>query len=506
MDLRTAQLQRMAEFAEEALTIAGEPLRLEKPWQFNLVNCADQRQVYNKGRQIGFSWAIALRGVLRAVFLPKHSYTNIFVSINRDEAREKIRYCEIFIHALQDKGLLKKFDPPKTTIEFPNGNRIESYPSRAVRGKANVDLVLDEFAHVKDDYDIYRGSLPATLRGFYGVTVGSTPYGRGCFKDIFTQAGTEEGTYKLFKKHEIPWWLSEFLCKDVLRASMEAPTMTTKERVYKYGKDVLVQEFESQMLEVFQMEFECSFFDSIGSVLTEKLITDQSDGDLDCNLLDIDCEDKAMDTRELVKVTIDDIKARRHQELFLGYDVGRELNATEFTVLSFRKDKDGNEKLFTEAYITVRRGPFPVQEAIANQLLNELPIKKAAIDNQGLGMQLGESLDRRHGPRIKRMTFSFLTKEEMVSGLVKAFESDRIKIYPTRFLLSQLLSVKKVSSESGKILYKSESAKEDKYTSHSDKFWSLALAVWAADDYHKGHIEITKRSPFIFGARNRGMI
>lgn len=489
-------LTQFSAIAEQTIWLNRSYLVLE-PWQKELLDCDDFNVIYNKSRQVGFSWIVALRGLMRAMYLDPNSYTNVFVSINRDEAKEKIRYCLQFHDAIPKHCRIELKSSSKLELEFVNGNRIVSSPSKAVRGKTNVDLVLDEFAHIQEAQKIYEGSTPATVRGAYGITIGSTPYGRGMFNSIFQGAGESDSPYKQFLRKEIPWWLSSNLCKDVLRASIEAPAMTTEERVRKFGTERLVREFESQMREVFQQEYECKFWDYVGSVLSDELILRQSNGELETESLDLDCSDSHLAVAELVKILIDNVRSHGIEEAFIGYDVGREVNASEVTVLALKE-----KKLYTAAYITMRKAEFPTQEAVLRQLMDKLPIKKAVIDNQAIGMQMGETLERAYGSKVYRMTFSVTSKEQMVSGLVKAFESGTLWIYPTRHLLHQLLAVKKVSSESGKILYKSESQREDGYSSHADAFWALAMGVYGANQYINGHIQTTTRSAILRGAQS----
>ena len=245
---------QVPKLAEQLVFVDGKPIELEREWQHRLVGSTSIYEVWNKARQIGFSYGAALRTMLRAHLFPPGSYNAVFVSINREEAREKIRYIEMLLSFM--KGAKKCSISNKMQIEFENGNTIRSFPSRPVRGLANVDLYLDEFAHIKEAREIYQGSTASTVRQGYGIAVGSTPYGRGAFYDICHGAG-QPGEYKLFQKFEVPWWESHILCKDPYEARVFAPGMRTSERVAVYGRPNLIREYENLSLESFQQEYEC---------------------------------------------------------------------------------------------------------------------------------------------------------------------------------------------------------------------------------------------------------
>jgi phage FluMu gp28-like protein len=493
-EIEVIKLKRLVPvLAEQLVFIDGRPLVLERPWQYNLVGSTNLWEIWTKARQIGFSWGDALCALIRAQLFPQGTYNKVFVSINREEAKEKIRYVQNFYECMPTQARKKVLTDNKLELVFSNGNTVRSLPSRPVRGVPNVDLSLDEFAHVKEARRIYEGSTASTIRGMYGVRIGSTPFGRGLFGDICNGAGND-GEFRHFKKYEVRWWESRVLCKDVSGAALEAQALTTEDRVKKFGTPRLNQEYESLPLEAFQQEFESAFIDTGNSVLTEELIMSRSDGSMSCPIIDIDCDNSAIQVDFQVEQTLYEVKQEGNiAECFIGVDVGREINATEIIVLSHV-----GEKLKTVMYITLRHAPYPIQEAVIQLLMKELPVKKLVIDSQGIGNQLGQAMQTRYGSKAHPMIFSMLTKEEMVSATLKAFEKAWITFYPTRRMLSQLLSVKKAFSESGRILYKAAQTKEEQgYKSHADLFWALAMAIWGASEFCRGHVPTTGRSPIL---------
>ena len=488
--------------AEQLIVLDGKPLELERPWQTDLLGATNQSEIWAKSRQIGYSWGTALRVLLRAHLFPPASYNAVLVSINREEAREKIRYVEELYNGMKEKKRTKIAN--KMEIEFENGNRIQSFPSRSVRGIPNVDLYLDEFAHVPDAREIYSGSAASTVRQSYGVTIGSTPYGRGAFYDIFHGAGNP-GEYNKFVAHRVPWWYSKVLCKDVHKARMFAEGMRTAERVAEFGTPNLAHLFESQSLETFQVEFEVMFADHGNSALSEELILGCSNGEQPCQVLDIDCEESSVQPMELVRMALDALQydSKLH-DCFIGYDVGRQVHASELILLDHV-----NGKLKTRLYLTLRKAPYPLQKQIIGMLMQDLPVRRCTIDSQGIGNPVAEELQGVFSTKIQPMAFSETTKSNMVNQLVKVFEEKSIVLYPTRRMLMQLMEVKKFFSTTGRILYRSSVSKEgsgeQQYKSHADLFWSLAMAVVGASEYlSSGNYSITTRSPILWSQSSNG--
>jgi len=73
----------------------GDPDARLQPFQIEQLNDESQFAIDNKARQVGWSWTAAA-GAVADANIEKRS-VHIFVSINLDEAREKIRYAKYVI-------------------------------------------------------------------------------------------------------------------------------------------------------------------------------------------------------------------------------------------------------------------------------------------------------------------------------------------------------------------------------------------------------------------------
>ena len=127
---------------------------LLEDWQILAANNPSLYQYWAKSRQVGFSWIQALQKLARAHIMPDlygKRYTAVFLSINMEEAANKIRYVQEAwdtLPAFLRNGPLKMVSETQKSIEFANGSRLISYPAKAVRGESGADIVMDVAAHM----------------------------------------------------------------------------------------------------------------------------------------------------------------------------------------------------------------------------------------------------------------------------------------------------------------------------------------------------------------------
>ena len=87
----------------------------------------------------------------------------------------------------------------------------------------------------------------------------STPLGR---RGIFWEIANEElRKYPHHTRQHVPWWLCRFFTTDVKAASQLALDLPTEERVERFGRPTLIEQFDSLPIEDFQQEFEGKFVD-----------------------------------------------------------------------------------------------------------------------------------------------------------------------------------------------------------------------------------------------------
>jgi len=138
-------------------------------------------KIVNKSRQVGMSLAISADSFAKSQ--TRNVYEAIYISINREEASNKIDYARMLYESLPLQWRKKKIIDNKFSMGFESGGgkhrtSLISLAQRAPRGPGfNVDVYLDEFAHFTWDESMYIAALPIISRGDSSLSVISTPLG-----------------------------------------------------------------------------------------------------------------------------------------------------------------------------------------------------------------------------------------------------------------------------------------------------------------------------------------
>jgi phage FluMu gp28-like protein len=425
-----------------------EPLDLE-PYQVGFLENRSRFRWVTKSRQVGFSFLFALEALARCHLREKH--TAVFVSYNLEDAKEKILVARQVHEELPLAFQKKLVVDSKTELAFEsNGahqrlSRILSNPSKAPRGKKG-DVYLDELAHYVNDREVYRGSTALILRSNGQLTGCSTPLGR---RGIFWEIAREEiRKYPHHTRQDVPWWLCRFFCVDTKRAAVEAPDMPTEERVERFGKPAIVEQFDSLDIDDFQQELEGRFVDESYSFFPYDLVLPNTTDDL---LLADDFTDVPEPQGRIVA----------------GFDVGRTRDRSELAVFD---EVDGR---FTCRLLrTYAEAPFAEQEADLRRLFEVLPIARLSIDRSGIGMNLAENLARDF-PQVVPENFTNDAKERWATDFKILLQRREVVLPRNRDLVAQIHSIKKRVLGSGKVAFDAERTARG---GHADRFWAIALA------------------------------
>jgi phage FluMu gp28-like protein len=455
-------------------TATGDPDARWEGFQLSFLNNPSLFDIDLKSRQVGWSWDAAAEAVAEAKLIPRS--TSLFVSINKEEAAEKIRYAKQIIEALDREARPKLIIDNRFEIEFENGSRLISHPCRPVRGKARPNIYLDEIAHYPNDNDIYKSAVPATTRGGR-LRLGSSPLGAsGVFWEIYEQKLRK---YPGFTRGFIPWWSVASLCKDVDRARKLAPAMLTDERVRAFGTSRLVEIFENLLLEDFQQEYECAWLDEATAWVSWDEIKrnqlDAQDGHLWYR--QVTAYGGRRETIDKVFDTIDELPdairlGKVEPVLAAGMDVGRHKHLSEIVIVG----KPSTSQMPFRLGISLSGVEYEDQRAIAQRCLDRLPIVQLLIDRNGLGNQIAEDLNKQYGDRAVGVDFTNESKSLWAVELKVQMQRTHVPIPLDRDLSYQIHSIKKIVTSAKNAVF--DTMRNEKH--HADKFWALALAVWAA--------------------------
>jgi len=435
-------------------------------YQMEFLNNETPFDITDKSRQIGWSFTAAMDAVCDGII---HEDTpHLFVSINKEEAAEKIRYARDIVAAIRPKYRPILTQDATFSLAFENGSRLISHPCRPPRGKARARIYLDEMAHYQPSLmqPVYTGALPATVRGDGYIRIGSSPLGAaGLFWEIFTQTLRKWPGYDGHRR-TVPWWTSHALCKDVRLAARLAPQMTTHERVMTFGTEALVVQYENNFLEDFQQEFECAWVDEAVAWISWDLIQSIQKNDLQC--WHSHSVDEALEHLTEVQNAV-----RMGQiELVLcgGIDVGRVHDLTEFVLLG----KGPSGQLPCRWIVSLSNVEFRHQQTLFWHIINSLPITLVLVDMTGIGMQLSETLEQTG--KAAGVYFTAPTKELLAVEARLQAESHNAQIPAIRDLIYQIHSIRKMP---GAIVNRFDVEASEKH--HADKFWAWALGLYAAN-------------------------
>lgn len=364
MQLKTDKAAFAVEFLDLPEAAQVENAKWE-PFQIAFLNNERRFGIDSKARQIAWSFTAAVDAVVDGILNP--GTPHIFVSINLDEAKEKIRYARAIIEALDKPVRPRLIRDTQTEIEFVGGSRLISHPCRPVRGKARTRVYLDEWAHYPEglDREIYTAALPATTKGDGYLRAGSSPLGaRGLFWEIFTEAMRAYPGYD-GNRRVIPWWHVKALCKDVKAAAQLAPAMHTEERVYAFGTQTLIEIFENMFLEDFTQEFECSWISEGTAWISWEVIKRNQQADL------LYYHARSVDEALGMISDVQDWIRQGQIEPVLcgGIDVGRKHDLTEFIALG--KSTSGHLPL--RFMISLDRVRYDDQEQCFKEVITRFP-------------------------------------------------------------------------------------------------------------------------------------
>ena len=433
-----------------------------EPYQQKINDDPSRSIVIIKSRQIGASFNAAACGLAKAVLEPR--FTGIFVSYNLKEAKEKIRYAKERRERLPNAYRLELIEDQQLSMELVNGSRLFSVFDP--RGWSGADVWLDEMARMPRAREVYRSASYVRLHGGQLYIMSSFLGKGGLFWEIATQ---HQGKYQRFSRHEIPWWHSRFLCRDVDRARKIAPRMLTEDRVARFGSEALQDIFEGSLLEDFQEECELTPQDEAYAYIPLERI--------------LACADPEVE----VDISYEKLADICNHPIVGGFDVARRINASVLS--AFEKINGRYHERLKRVW---RKTSFENQKDELRKFILISKPSRLCIDETGIGMQLAEELHREFPHIVEPVNFaaridskikktekrhSIPIKERMVTNVKILFEKGDIRIASDREMVDQIHAIRRIVTPSGAIRYDSGTTERIEL----DQFWALALAVHAGD-------------------------
>ncbi len=389
-----------------------------------------------KGRQTGFSFAAAVRAVLCCL-----SRRTVWILLSKGERQSRllmekveavVKACGVAARTMET-SYMEGTQVKQLEVKFPNGSAIYGLPANpdTARGYTG-NVTLDEFAFHSDSRKIFTALYPTITRG-YGLEIISTPNGQqGQYFELAKAAGLVAGYPR---RADCRWSAHRVRLEDAARQGL------------KVDVRLLRQGVEDE--ETWQQEFECVFLSDAANYIPLDLITA--------------CQSEQA-------TTYLPADWRPAGALFMGVDVGRKRDLTVAWLIEQLGDVG-----WTRAVVVLRGTDFQTQEQAICDLM-ECGVRRAAIDQTGLGMMLAERLAKRYGSRVEPVSFTAQCKERLAPQIKALFEQRRLRIPDRREIRADLNAVKRFVTPAGNVRFDADRTEHG----HADRFWALALAIEAA--------------------------
>jgi len=405
--------------------------------------------VIEKSRQVGMSFCMSIRCLVDALL----GSSWVIFSESKEEARRKLGYIRSVIDGLVRCGYdLGIRSLSRDFIEFVGGGSIAVLSYRGSRGRGySGNILVDECFWVPSDVlsDLLVRINPARVRvGGLLRLVGSSSYRGHYLYDSGYISRVSRWSY-------IRWWDSRYFCVDVESARRECESLSTAVRVERYGTRSLKQLYRDYGSDIdFAREMECYVGDLPDGIVSYDMLMGCVDYDLEGGYYE-----GLVGFSSFLESVVD-----RGISFYCGVDLGRRNNHTEIVLV----DIDGNV-LYNIDLGTIR---FDEQRLVLSELLDRGIVRKMYIDESGLGMDLVEHMYSRYSERVVGVSFTVQEKHSLVRNFSRAIGMGRIRIYPLKDLLKQILDIRIEFTNNGNIIYRVSNSRHN-----GDKFWALCLAL-----------------------------
>ncbi len=473
------------------------------PWQRHILRNGSQFILGDKSRRIGFTFDVCDKLLMSGLLRVHEGHQATIISISQDDAEGCISYVQARHDSLPPRFRYPLIGESRTELRMahPNGKiwEIKAHPNRAARSRGG-DVFWDEAAHGKNDRAVFAGTLACVaVDPRDQFIVGSTPFAkRGIFYDLVRKA---DGRYLNWDRYFLPWWHCPRLCVDCPAAEVEAPLLSTRERVERFGTPTLRAIYESYPdEESFRVEFELEWMEALSALFDPELMDSLTEpdwgdhGELPCKV----CEGAPteLDWRWLA--------ASKKGVLFGGFDVGRRRNES---VLAIWDMADLRREL--RMLVRLPKTAFEVQEEVLAASCQKADVLRTYIDQTGIGEQLSERMAKAFPGRFAGVILTQQVKDALATKIHIACTARERQVWLPRYrpLVMHFLSIKKEVSSAGKIIYSvalNEQAEGSGH--HADIFWACALGLdaanirtWSVSDIRAGDYQPETTGRGVFG-------
>ena len=417
------------------------------PYQIAWLRDTSRFKVWKKSRRIGATYVQAYEDV-RDAARDEKPVDVWFTSADESAAKEYILYAaqwaRLFKVAAEYLGefvLDEKEDIRAYGIQFSTGKRINGLSSnpKAFRSKGGK-LVIDEYAFHKNPEELWKAAIPIITWG-YDVRVLSTFNGKG------------NRYYRLTSDAEKPgsnWSLHTTTIEDAVRQGLadkiKGRALTEEERAQfiQECRDAAGDE------ETFQQEYMCVPVDETTAWLTWDLITSGEHKDAGNPAL------------------------YQGGDCYVGMDIARRRHLTIIWV-----DEKVGDVLITREVVKMKNATFAAQDAELDRVMTTYKVRRACMDQTGIGEKPVEDAKKRHGEyRVEGVLFNGTVKQHLAQSLKQRYEDRKVRTPEDKDIRAAHHAVRKTTTVAGNPRFDADQTE----LGHADEFWAHALSVHAAED------------------------
>lgn len=420
-------------------------------YQLDYLADGSPRIITNKARRIGMTEVAAFKRAQRAagiVLLPGRPFErarpvpqNIF-SAGKAQAKAALARVVKWLRVLEvafGKQLIK--DDGLEVVRMRSGVEVRAFSSssRTFRGFEG-DILLDEFAYVPKEREVWKAVSPAAGRNLrnphgYQIEIISTPNGDD---DLFHELCTHPKHAERFSRHEIG--LPSAIADGFRVLSDEGVALTAEDIRIDVGDD-----------DLYAQEYLCSFLASSQRYIPREV-------------WEAACYDPERERPEGVDGGV-----------FGGMDVAA--GGHESVIVDLERTGD---VLYQLATADRRRiVDWDAQEAWAAAGMTRR--RRFAIDATGPGSQFGQRFEHRFEGVAEAVKFTLQSKEAIATGLKLALSRKKLRpLASDPDLMRDVLMIRRIVTEAGNVRYDAAQTQEGGAKRHADGAWALALAVYAA--------------------------
>lgn len=421
------------------------------PYQQRWLQDESRLKIAEKSRRIGWTYVQSYEDARDAARAGGMDVW--FSSADESAAREYILYVEqwaklfhLAAEVLGEVVLSARDDIKALSVRFASGHRINALSSnpKAFRSKGGK-LVLDEYAFHPDPDALWRAAAPIITWG-YPARVISTHNGQGQRYYRMVEEARKGNRWSLHSV-TIEQALDEGLLDKILGRAASAEDRAG------FLADCRATAGDE---ETYLQEYLCQPIDATTAYLTWDLITSAE-------------HPHAGDPAHY-----------QGGPCYVGMDIARRRDLTVIEVVELVGDV-----LWTREVVRMKGETFAAQLAELDRILARYDVRRACLDQTGIGEGPTEQAQRKHGAgRIEGVVFTGTVKADLATRLKQRYEDRQLRTPAERAYRDAHHAVRRQTTAAGNVRFDADRSE----AGHADEFWAHALALHAYDGAARGPV------------------